>query len=122
MSLATNSITIVIFLVLFLIQLCYEHGAICICRCNNLRYPIHRPFFCDPNFCPSPPRSWQLPTYANDVANRLAEGSYRTFRPKCPSRKGLEYIDLEALESDGETSMDVVLSDSASSTDICNLN
>ena len=31
-----------------------NHGAFGICR---LSYPNHRPFFCDPKFHPSPPKS-----------------------------------------------------------------
>ena len=104
------------FLLSFLIKLSYEHGTIGICRCDKLSYPIHRPFFCDPKFYPSPPKSWQLPTYANDIANQLAGGSYRTFRTKDHSGRDLEYLDIEAIESDGQASSDADISDSRMSS------
>ena len=90
----------------------YDHVAICICRSGNLRSPTHRPFFCDPKFYPSPPKSWHLPSYANDVANELAKGSYRTSRPKELMLRGLEYVDLEAVETDDEGSSDADSTDS----------
>lgn len=64
---------------------------------------MRRPFFCDPHFYPSPPKSWHLPTYAKDAAIQLAHGNYRTFRSKNPPNRSLEFVDIEALESDGET-------------------
>lgn len=100
----------------FILNLSYEHGTIGICRCDKLSYPIHRPFFCDPKFYPSPPKSWQLPTYANDIANQLAGGSYRTFRTKDHSGRDLEYLDIEAIESDGQASSDADISDSRMSS------
>ena len=99
------------FLLSFLIKLSYEHGTIGICRCDKLRYPIHRPFFCDPKFYPSPPKSWQLPTYANDMANQLARGSYQTFKTKYHPGRELEYLDIEACEYDGKASSDAYSSD-----------
>ena len=80
-----------------------NHGAFGICR---LSYPSHRPFFCDPTFHPSPPKSWDLPSYANDTAIELASGLYRTIIPKSPPRSFNEYCDIEALESDREDSSD----------------
>ena len=44
------------------------------------------------------------PSYANDVANELAEGSYRTFRPKELMLSDIEYVDFEAVESENEGS------------------
>ncbi len=90
----------------------YDHVAICICRSGNLRSPSHRPFFCDPKFYPSPPKPWRLPSYANDVANELAEGSYRTFRPKELMLSDIEYVDFEAVESENEGSSDADSTDS----------
>ena len=77
---------------------------------------IHRPFFCDPKFYPSPPKCWQLPTYANDIATQLAEGSYRTFRTKYYLGRELEYLDIEAIESDSQASGDADISDSRMSS------
>ena len=74
--------------------------------------PIHRPFFCDPKLYPSPVKSWQLPTYVNDIANQLAGGSYKTFRTKYHPIRELEYLDIEACESDSQSSSDVDISDS----------
>ena len=68
--------------------------------------------FCDPEFYPSPPKSWQLPTYANDIANQLAGGSYQTFRSKYHPGRVLEFLDIEAFESDGQASSDADISDS----------
>ena len=96
----------------FHLKLSYKHGTIGICRCDKLSYPIHRPFSCDPKFYPSPRKSWQLPTYANDIANQLARGSYQTFRSKYHSGRVLEFLDIEAFESDGQASSDADISDS----------
>ena len=89
----------------------YEHGTVGVCRCNKLSYAIHRPFFCDPKFYLNPPKSWQLPTYVNDISNQLAGGSYQTFASKYHPRRVLEFLDIEALESDGQASSDANISD-----------
>jgi hypothetical protein len=106
------------FLVSFHLKLSYEHGTIGICRCNKLNYPIHRPFFCDPEFYPSPPKSWQLPTYANDIANQLAGGSYQTFTSKYHLGRVLEFLDIEAFDSDGQASSDTDINDSRISSSL----
>lgn len=72
----------------------YELVTIGTCRCGEFNYPVHRPFFCDPKFYPSPPKPWLLPSYANDIANQLAKGSYRVFRPKCHQGRALEFLDI----------------------------
>ena len=79
------------FLLSFHLKLTYEHGTIGICRCDKVSYPIQRPFFCDPKFYLNPPRSLQLPTYANDIANQLAGGSYHTFTSKYHPGRVLEF-------------------------------
>ena len=80
-----------------------NHGAFGICR---LSYPSHRPFFCNPTFHPSPPKSSNLPSYANDSAIKLASEFYRPIIPKSPPRSSNEYCDIEALESNSEDSSD----------------
>ena len=65
---------------------------------------MRRPFFSDPNFHPSPPQSWTLPSYANDAAIELARGSYRYFRSKNAPSRSLEFLDVEADESDDHLS------------------
>jgi hypothetical protein len=81
-----------------------------------LSYPIHRLFFCDPKFYPSPPKSWKLPTYANDIANQLAGGFYQSFKSNYRPGRVLEFLDIEALESDGQASSDADISDSSMSS------
>jgi hypothetical protein len=71
-----------------------------------MTYPSHRPFFCDPTFCPSPPKTWDLPSYANDTAIELASGFYRTVIPKTYQGRCIEFCDIEAVESDREDSSD----------------
>ena len=71
--------------------------------------------FCDCKFYPSPPKSLKLPTYANNFANQLAGGSYQTFITKYHPGRELEYLDIEAFESDGQAS-DADLSDSRMSS------
>jgi hypothetical protein len=83
-----------------------NHGAFGICRYGPMSYPSHRPFFCDPTFCPSPPKTWDLPSYANDTAIELASGFYRTVIPKSYPGRCIEFCDIEALESDREDSSD----------------
>lgn len=64
----------------------------------------HSPsLFCDRNLCPSPLKTWNIPTYTNDFAKQLAQGSYRIFRTKDSSRY-LHFVDDGALESDREAS------------------
>ena len=60
----------------------------------------------------SPPKFWQLATYANDIANQQAGGSYKTFTSKYHPGRVLEFLDIEALESDGQASFDADISDS----------
>ena len=71
-----------------------------------MSYPSHRPFFCDPTFYPSPPKTWDLPSYANDTAIELGSGLYRTIIPKSYPGRCIEFCDNEALESDREDSSD----------------
>ena len=61
---------------------------------------MHRPFFSDPNFYPSPPPSWHLPSYANNAAIELARGSYCYYRSENAPSRSLEFVDIEAGESD----------------------
>ena len=68
-----------------------------------MSYSNHCPYFCDPNFHLSSPKSWHLPLYANGVAKQLAQGSYKIFRTK-DSLKNLQFVDDEAIESEGESS------------------
>lgn len=67
--------------------------------------PVHRPFFCDPNFFPSPPKSFLLPFYAKELACQFER--HRLSPPSCGcvflSDKVLEFVDTEAIESDGES-------------------
>ena len=82
-----------------------------------------QPFFCDPKFYPSPLKSWQLRSYANDAANELAEGSYLAFRPKKLLLRGTEYVDLEVVESEDEGSLNADSTNSkvsATLSDNCN--
>ena len=83
-----------------------NHGAFGICSTGPMSYPSRRPFFCDPTFYPSPPKTWDLPSYANDTAIELASGFYRTIIPKSYPGRGIEFCDIEALESDCEDSSD----------------
>ena len=83
-----------------------NYGAFGICRCGPMSYPSHRPFFCDPTFYPSPPKTWDLPSYANDTAIELASGFYRTIVPKSYPVRCIEFCDIEAVESDLEDSSD----------------
>lgn len=77
---------------------------------------MNLPFFCHPHFFPSPPKSWHLPSYANDAAIQLARGNHRTFQSRNPPSRTLEFIDIEALESDGEAVSDGGASFSSSSS------
>ena len=83
-----------------------KHGTFGICRYGPMSYPSHRPFFCDPTFYPSPPKTWALPSYANDTAIELASGSYCSVIPKSYLGRYIEFCDIEALESDREDSSD----------------
>ena len=80
-----------------------NHGAFGICR---LSYPSHRSFFCDPTFHPSPPKSWDLPSYANALVIKLASGFYRTIIFESLPGSCNEYCDIGALEFDCEDSSD----------------
>ena len=71
-----------------------------------MSYPSHRPFFCDLTLYSSPPKNWDLPSYANDTAIELASGSYRTVIPKSYPRRCTEFCDIEAVECDCEDSSD----------------
>ena len=90
----------------FIVYLFHIYDIFGLCRYDHLKHSMHRPFFCNPHFYPSPPKSWQLPSYANDLANELAEGSFRTVRPKKLLLRGLDYFDVEAVESEDEGSSD----------------
>jgi hypothetical protein len=81
-----------------------------------MEWMLHGMIFCDPKFNLCPPKSWQLPTYANDIANQLAGGSYQTFTSKYRPGRVLEFLDIEALESDGQASSDLDISDSRMSS------
>jgi hypothetical protein len=61
-------------------------------------------------------RSWQLLTYANDIAYQLAGGSYQIFTSKYHPGRVLEFVDIEALEYDGQASSDAYISDSRMSS------
>jgi hypothetical protein len=69
-----------------------------------MSYHSPRPFFYDPTFYPSPPKIWDLFSYANDTAIELASGSYHTIILKSYPCSCLELCDIEALESDREVS------------------
>ncbi|KAG0594968.1 hypothetical protein M758_UG127200 [Ceratodon purpureus] len=70
------------------------------CRYSNLKYHVQRPFFCNPDFYPSPPKSCQLPSYADGLAIQLAEGQYRTSHSPQTIPRKLDYVDIKAAESD----------------------
>jgi hypothetical protein len=71
-----------------------------------MSYPSNRPFFCDPTFYPSPRKTWDLPSDANDTAIELASGFYRTVISKSYPISCLEVCDIEAPEFDREVSLD----------------
>ena len=83
---------------------------------------VHRPFFSNPEFFPSPPKPFTLPSYAEGIARQFAEQriSDPPPRPVFVSARVLEFVDQEAVESDGEASVsdcsDVEESMSASSS------
>ena len=83
-----------------------KYGTFGICRYGPMSYPNHHPFFCDPTFYPNPPKTWDLPPYANDTAIELASGFYHIVIPKFYPRSCIKCCDIEALESDREDSSD----------------
>ena len=74
------------------------------CRCEILISPQHRPFFCRPTFFPSPPKPFELPTYAEEIAFCFATEGIRnpTSRSRSLSRRGLSFLDPEAVQCDEE--------------------
>ena len=94
------------------------------CICKTLSTPAHRPFFSRPEFFPSLPKPFLLPSYAKGISRqfptqRIADPPSR---PVVVSSRVIEFIDHEAVESDGESSasncsnLDVFMSTSSSPT------
>jgi len=82
----------------------------------------HRPFFCRPTFFPSPPKPFELPSYAEGMALHLARDGLRNppLRSRSISSRVLQFLDVEAVQFDGVESSDSPShdndSDSTSST------
>ena len=72
-----------------------KHGTFGICKYGPLSYLSHRPFFCGPTFYPNPPKTWDLPSYANDTTIELASGFYRIVIPKSYPGSCIEFYDMK---------------------------
>jgi hypothetical protein len=67
-------------------------------RSGRLSAQVHRPFFSNPEFFPSPPKPFTVPSYVEGIAKKIAEQhiSNPTPRPKFVSAFVLEFVDQEA--------------------------
>lgn len=74
------------------------------CRRLSVTSPLHRPFFFNPSFFPSPPKSFVLPSYAEEMANQYARNRESSLpcRSTFVSNRVLQFVDTEAVESEGE--------------------
>ena len=61
-------------------------------------------FFCRPIFFPSPPKPFELPTYAEEIAICFARNGIRNptshSRSRSRSRRSLSFLDLEVVQCD----------------------
>jgi hypothetical protein len=63
------------------------------------------PFFANPGFFPSPPKSYDLPPHIIGICNQYVANSPKVFsRAKSIDPRGLVFIDDCAIECDEETS------------------
>ena len=104
MSIFDSVDILLFFLKDFIVYLFYIYDIFGHCRYDNLKHPMHRPFFCNPHFYPSPPKSWHLPPYADGMAIQFAQRHYRTTHSTKTIRRQLEYVDDEAVESNAVAS------------------
>lgn len=85
-------------------------------RCQSVSSPLHRPFFCQQDFFPSPPKSYQLPSYGKGIGSQYIRlpVSPRHCQSTYDFGNVLHFLDIEAIESDSELSSFAYCSDNVS--------